>query len=126
MSKYFCVDAYDFERIPFGSDMDEKWGDREMVIKERFKDEFIAEQVSRFTRYLLSILREIETRGDKNPFNRIAKKYSRGRSPWNMEIVYCPECHAEIDEEDWNICSDTDPCCPFCCNYNFEMEENEE
>ena len=126
MSKYYRVDMDDFERMPFGSDMDENWGAHEIVIEEQFKDEFIAEQVSRFTLYLLSILHEIETRGNKNPFDRIAKKYPRGRNLWNNEVVYCPECRSEIDEEDWNTCSDTDPCCPFCCNHDFEMEEDEE
>ena len=125
MSKYYRVDMDDFERMPFGSDMDEGWGGHEIVIEEQFKDDFIAEQVGRFTRHLLSILHEVEIREGKNPFNRIAKKYPRGRNLWNNEVVYCPECHAEIDEEDWNTCSDTDPCCPFCCNHDFEMEEEE-
>ena len=90
MSKYYRVDMDDFERMPFGSDMDENWGGHEIVVEEQFKDEFIAEQVSRFTLYLLSILHEVERREDKNPFSRIAKKYPRGRNLWNMEVVYCP------------------------------------
>lgn len=60
MSKYYRVDMDDFESLPFGSDMDEGGEGHAMVIEEQFKEEFVAEQVARFTRYLLSIMYEVE------------------------------------------------------------------
>ena len=60
MSKYYRVDMDDFEQLPFSSDMDENWGGHAIVIEEQFKDEFIAEQIGRFARHLLSIMNEVE------------------------------------------------------------------
>ena len=55
MPKYYHIDMDDFEALPFCSDMDEGWKGHALIIKEEFKEEFIAEQVGRFTRHLLSI-----------------------------------------------------------------------
>lgn len=57
MSKYYRVSQDDFEALPFYSDMDENWEGHALIVKEEFKDDFIAEQVAHFTRHLLSILR---------------------------------------------------------------------
>lgn len=124
MAKYYRVDEDDFEALPFYSDMDE--GDEHsLIIEEQFKDDFIAEQVAQFTRHLLSILYEVPTRGERNPFNRIADKYPRKHFDFG-DFIICPICHAKLGEEEWNaITDDMRPCCPFC-EYEFEMEKEEE
>ena len=126
MTKYYRVDQDDFEVLPFYSDMDEGWEGHALIIEEQFKDDFIAEQVARFTRHLLSILHEIPMRGEHNPFNRVSKKYPRKHAKLVGDFIICPKCHTKIDEEEWN--SNTDdmrPCCPIC-EYEFEMEKEEE
>ena len=60
MIKYFRVDQDDFEALPFYSDMDEGWEGHALIVEEQFKEEFIAEQVARFTRHLLHIMNEVE------------------------------------------------------------------
>lgn len=123
MPKYYRVDQDDFEALPFYSDMDEGWEGHALIVEEQFKEDFIAEQVARFTRHLLSILYEMPTRGEHNPFNRIASKYPRERTQFFGSYIVCPKCHAELDEEEWNAnTDDMRPCCP-CCEYEFEMEE---
>jgi hypothetical protein len=123
MPKYYRVDEDDFEALPFYSDMDEGWEGHALIVEEQFKEEFIAEQVGRFTRHLLSILREMPTRGEHNPFNRIASKYPREHSQFYGDYIVCPKCRTELDEEEWNaIMDDMRPCCPVC-EYEFEMEE---
>lgn len=126
MNKFYRVDQDDFEALPFYSDMDEGWEGHALIVEEQFKEDFIAEQVARFTRHLLSILHEIPMRGEHNPFNRISKKYPRHHTKFMGDYIVCPECHMELGEEEWN--ADTDdmrPCCPSC-EYEFEMEEEEE
>ena len=123
MPKYYRVDNDDFEALPFYSDMDEGWEGHALIVEEQFKEEFIAEQVARFTRHLLSILHEMPTRGEHNPFNRIASKYPREHSQFYGDSIVCPACHTELDEEGWNEnTDDMRPCCPNC-EYEFEMEE---
>lgn len=123
MPKYYRVDEDDFEALPFYSDMDEGWEGHALIVEEQFKEDFIAEQVARFTRHLLSILREMPTRGEHNPFNRIASKYPREHTQFFGSYIVCPKCHAELDEEEWNAnTDDMRPCCPVC-EYEFEMEE---
>lgn len=122
MPKYYRVDEDDFEALPFYSDMDEGWEGHALIIEEQFKEEFIAEQIARFTRHLLSILHEMPTRGERNPFCLIAAKYNYT----SATSVKCPCCGTEIDEEEWD--SNTDdmrPCCPMC-DYEFELEKEEE
>lgn len=122
MSKYYRVEMDDFEALPFGSDMDEGGEGHAMVIEEQFKEEFIAEQVGRFTRYLLSILHEMPTREEHNPFCNLAAKYHYYSSSFGT-AVECPQCGFKIYEDEWD--SNTDdmrPCCPNC-EYEFEMEE---
>ena len=63
MPKYYCVDESDFEALPFGSDMDEGGKGHTLIIEERFKEDFITEQIAKFTRHILSILHEMPTRG---------------------------------------------------------------
>lgn len=127
MSRYYRVDEDDFDALPFYSDMDEGWEGHALIIEEEFKEEFIAEQVARFTRHLLSILNEDTTRGECNPFNRISKKYPKEHSQfYGDDYIVCPECHAELGEDEWNENrNDMRPCCPNC-GYKFEMEEEEE
>ena len=126
MPKYYRVDQDDFEALPFYSDMDEGWEGHALIVEEQFKEDFIAEQVARFTRHLLSILHEMPTRGERNPFNRISKKYPRNHLKFMGDFIVCPECHTELDEEGWNEnTDDMRPCCPVC-EYEFEMEEEEE
>ena len=126
MPKYYRIEMDDFESLPFGSDMDEGWEGHAIVIEEQFKEEFVAEQVGRFTRHLLSILHEMPTRGEHNPFNRISKKYPRHHLKFMGDFIICPECHMELDEEEWNAnTDDMCPCCP-CCGHEFEMEGEEE
>ena len=60
MPKYYRIEMDEFESLPFGSDMDESGEGHAMVIEEQFKDDFIAEQVGRFTRHLLHIMNEVE------------------------------------------------------------------
>ena len=60
MPKYYRVDEDDFEALPFYSEMDESGEGHALIIEERFKEEFIAEQIAQFTRNLLSILHEME------------------------------------------------------------------
>ena len=123
MSKYYRVDQDDFEALPFYSDMDEGWEGHALIVEEQFKDDFITEQVARFTRHLLSILHEMPTRGEHNPFNRFSKKYPRHHTEFMGDFIVCPECHTELDEEEWNgNTDDMRPCCPVC-EYEFEMEE---
>ena len=123
MPKYYRVDMDDFESLPFGSDMDEGGEGHAMVIEEQFKDDFIAEQVGRFTRHLLSIMNEMPTRGEHNPFNCIASKYPRFHSADYGETIICPVCKHTIDESEWNnYVEDLRPCCTIC-EYEFEMEE---
>lgn len=125
MPKYYRVDMDDFKRMPFGSDMDEDWYGHEIVIEEQFKDDFLAEQVSRFTRHLLSILHEVELRGDKYPFSKISKKYPRETLKYYGESIICPKCGHPIGEEDWNEeVNLLEPCCPYCA-FDIEMEEDE-
>lgn len=126
MTKYYRVDMDDFEALPFYSDMDEGWEGHALIVEEQFKEDFIAEQVARFTRHLLSILHEMPTRGEHNPFNRISKKYPRHHTKFMGDFIVCPKCHTELDEEEWNAnTDDMRPCCPMC-EYEFEMEEEEE
>jgi len=123
MTKYYRVDMDDFEALPFCSDMDEGWEGHALIVKEQFKEDFIAEQVARFTRHLLSILHEISTRGECNPFCRVSKNYERKRSQFYGDYIVCPGCGRALDEDEWNsITDDTHPCCPTC-EYEFEMEE---
>lgn len=123
MPKYYRVDEDDFEALPFYSDMDEGWEGHALIVEKQFKEDFIAEQVARFTRHLLSILLEMPTRGERNPFNRISKKYPRHHTKFMGDFIVCPECHMELDEDEWNAdTDDTRPCCPSC-EYEFEMEE---
>ena len=126
MNKFYRVDEDDFEALPFYSDMDEGLEGHALIVEEQFKEDFIAEQVARFTRYLLSILHEMPTRGEYNPFNRISKKYPRHHTKFMGDFIVCPKCHTELDEEGWNAnTDDMRPCCPMC-EYEFEMEEEEE
>lgn len=126
MPKYYRIEMDEFESLPFGSDMDEGGEGHAMVIEEQFKDDFIAEQVGRFTRHLLSIMNEMPTRGEHNPFNLISKKYKREHTNFFGAFIVCPKCHEELGEEEWNTnTDDMSPCCP-CCGYEFEMEEEEE
>ena len=123
MPKYYRVDMDDFEALPFCSDMDEGWEGHALIVEEQFKEDFIAEQVARFTRHLLSILNEMPTRGEHNPFNRISRKYLRHYTKLMGDSIVCPECHTELDEDEWNAnTDDMRPCCPMC-EYEFEMEE---
>lgn len=126
MDKYFRVEGSDFDALPFYSDMDEGWEGHALIVKEEFKDDFIAEQIARFTRHLLSILHHLPTRGEYNPFNRIASKYQRMNGYPLGDYIVCPACHKELDEEEWNDnIDDLSSCCPFC-GYKFEMEEKKE
>ena len=126
MPKYYRVDMDDFEALPFYSEMDEWQEGHALTIEERFKDDFIAEQVARFTRHLLSILYEVPTRGEHNPFCRISKNYEREHSQFYGDYIVCPDCGRALDENEWNsITNDMRPCCPSC-EYKFEMEEEEE
>lgn len=125
MDKYYQVNRDDFDALPFYSDIDENWEGHTLIVKEEFKNDFIAEQVARFTRHLLSILHYVPTRGEYNPFNRIASKYRR-MNGYPFDYIVCPACHAEVYEKDWNENRDNlRPCCPFC-DYEFEMEKEEE
>lgn len=125
MPKFYKVDMDEFERMPFGSDMDENWSGHEIVIEEQFKDDFIAEQVGRFTRHLLSILHEVETREEQYPFSKISKKYPRETFKYYGESVICPHCGHPNGEEEWNSeYKLVYPCCLYCVG-DFEMEEEE-
>lgn len=126
MNKFYRVDQDDFEALPFYSDMDEGWEGHALIVEEQFKEDFIAEQVARFTRHLLSILHEIPMRGERNPFDRIASKYQREHSYVFGNYIVCPKCHKKLSEDEWNAnTDDMRPCCPMC-EYEFEMEEEEE
>lgn len=123
MPKYYRVDMDDFEALPFCSDMDEGWEGHALIVEEQFKDDFITEQVARFTRHLLSILHEMPTRGEHNPFNCLASKYPREHTQFFGNYIVCPKCHEELGEDEWNgDTEDMRPCCPYC-DYEFEMEE---
>ena len=123
MSKYYRVDENDFEALPFYSEMDEGWEGHSLIIEERHKEDFIAEQVANFTRHLLSILHEMPMRGEHNPFCRISKNYEYKLSQFYGNCIICPVCGRMLDEDEWNsITDDTRPCCPTC-EYEFEMEE---
>ena len=125
MAKYYRVDEDDFEALPFYSDMDEGEEEHSLIIEEQSKDDFIAEQVARFTRHLLSILYEVPTRGEHNPFCNLAAKYHRYYSSFGV-VVKCPRCGFEISEDEWDSnTTDMRPCCPIC-EYKFEMDEEEE
>ena len=122
MNKYYRVEESDFESLPFGSEMDEDWEGHSLIIEEQCKEDFIAEQVANFTRHLLSIIHEVPTRGEHNPFCNLAAKYHRYYSPFGV-TVKCPQCGFEIGEEEWDSkTEDIRPCCPYC-EYEFEMEE---
>ncbi len=123
MPKYYRVDGDDFEALPFYSDMDEGWEGHALIIEEQFKEEFIAEQIARFTRHLLSILHEVPLRGEHNPFCRISKNYERKHSQFYGDYIICPVCGLILGEDEWN--SITDDVRPYCsnCDYEFEMEE---
>lgn len=126
MTKYYRIDEDDFEALPFYSDMDEGWEGHALIVEEQFKEEFIAEQVARFTRHLLSILHEMPTRGEHNPFNRLASKYPREHSYVFGNYIVCPTCRAKLTEEEWNAnTDDMRPCCPMC-EYELEMDVEEE
>ena len=126
MAKRYRVDEDDFEALPFWSEMDESGEGHALIIEEQSKDDFIAEQVAQFTSHLLSILHEMPTRGEYNPFKRIASKYPREHTNFFEDFIVCPICHAELGEEEWNAnTDDMRPCCPVC-EYKFEMEEAEE
>ena len=123
MSKFYRVYQDDFEALPFYSVMDEGWEGHALMVEKQFKEDFIAEQVARFTRHLLSILHEMPTRGEHNPFNRISKKYPRNHTKFMGDFIICPKCYAELNEEEWNAnTNDMRPCCPIC-EHEFEMEE---
>lgn len=124
MSRYYRVYEDDFEQLSFQSDMDEGWEGHALIVEEEFKEEFIAEQVGRFTRHLLSILHEIPMRGDHNPFSRISKKYPRHHVRFSGDFITCPKCNLELHEAVWDTnMDDMRPCCPSC-EYKFEMEED--
>ena len=113
MPKYYRVDEDDFEALPFWSEMNESGKGHALIIEERFKEDFIAEQIAQFTRHLLSILHEMPARGEYNPFNRIAGKYPREHTNFFGDFIVCPTCHAELGEEEWNTnTDDMRPCCP--------------
>ena len=122
MSKYYRVDQDDFEALPFYSEKDDGYEGHSIIIAECNRDEFIAEQVANFTRHLLSILYEMPTRGEHNPFCRISKNYERKHSQFYGDYIVCPVCGRALDEEEWNsIMDDMRPRCPTC-DYEFEME----
>lgn len=75
MSKYYRVEQDSFEALPFYSEMDEGYEGHSIIIKEYNKDDFIAEQISRFTLHLLSILNEIPAHEEIIPFNHISSNY---------------------------------------------------
>ena len=115
MPKYYEVNMDDFENLPFGSDMDECWSGHTMVIEEQFKDDFIIEQTNRFIRHLLSILHEVECRGDKYPFDNLSYKYGREVTQYGEWFILCPECMHPLLESEWNDeTSLVSPCCPYC------------
>ena len=125
MNKYYRVEESDFEALPFGSEMDDGLEVHSLIIEEQCKEDFIAEQVANFTRHLLSIIHEVPTRGEHNPFYHISKNYERKHSQFYGNYIVCPVCGRELDEDEWNsITDDTRPCCPTC-EYEFEMEELE-
>ena len=122
MSKYYRVDQDDFEALPFYSEWDEGYEGHSIIIKECNKEEFIAEQISRFTLHLLSILNEMPTREEVIPFNRISSKYTRQFSAWFGTYIVCPHCGGSIREEEWNSnTNDMRSCCYFC-EGEIEME----
>lgn len=122
MTKYYRVNEDDFETLPFYSEMDEGWEGHALIVEEQFKEEFIAEQVARFTRHLLSIIHKMPTREEQNPFCRISSKYPRFHSNLFGTSIECPCCKAQIGEDEWNeTFEDLDACCPIC-EYKFEME----
>lgn len=126
MNKFYRVDEDDFEALPFYSDMDEGWEGHALIVEEQFKEDFIAEQVAQFTRHLLSILHKVPMREEYNPFNRVSKKYPRHHAKFMGDFIICPKCRTELDEEEWNMnTDDMRPCCPSC-EYEFEMEKEEE
>ena len=125
MNKYYRIEESDFESLPFYSEMDEGLELHSLIIEEQCKEDFIAEQVANFTRHLLSIINEVPTRGEHNPFKNISKKYSWIHDRWAGDCVVCPNCRNDIDEEEWDLnINDMRPCCPHC-EYEFEMEELE-
>lgn len=126
MPKYYRVDESDFDALPFYSEMDEGGKGHTLIIEERFKEDFIAEQIAQFTRHLLSIIYEMPARGERYPFNNISSKYPREHTNFFGDFIVCPTCHAELGEEEQNTnTDDMSPCCPFC-EYKFEMEDAEE
>ena len=80
MSKYYRVEQDSFEALPFYSEWDEGYEGHSIIIKEYNKEEFIAEQISRFTLHLLSILNEIPTNEEITPSNHISSNYTRQSS----------------------------------------------
>lgn len=123
MTKYYRVEESDFEALPFYSEMDEGWEGHSLIIEEQCKKDFIAEQVANFTHHLLSIINEVPTRGEHNPFCNLSAKYHRYYSSFGV-AVKCPQCGFKIDEEEWDSnTEDIRPCCPHC-EYEFEMEMN--
>lgn len=126
MSKYYRVDMDDFEALPFVSDMDKGWEGHALIIEEGLKEEFIAEQVGNFTRHLLSILHKMPLRDEHNSFCRISKNYERKHSQFYGDYIVCPVCGLILEEDEWNSnIGDAHPCCPNC-EYEFEMEKEEE
>ena len=122
MSKFYRVDQDNFEALPFYSEMDDCYEGHSIIIEERNRDEFIAEQVSHFTLHLLSILNEMPTREEVISFDRISSKYTRQSSEWFGKYIVCPHCGSYISEEDWNSnTSDMRPRCYFC-DGDIEME----
>lgn len=125
MSKFYKVNENDFKLMPFRSEVDENWNGHEIVFDAKFRDDFIAEQVGQFTRHLLSVIHEVETRKDKYPFSKISKMYPRKTFQYYGVSVVCPYCGLPNGEVDWN--EEYEVIRPYClrCNGEFRMEEEE-
>lgn len=68
MTKYYRVDEDDFEALPFWSEMDESGEGHALIIEERFKEDFIAEQIAQFTRTYYLFFMKWKKRRSNPPF----------------------------------------------------------
>lgn len=75
-------------------------------ISEGDISKFVAEQVSRFTRYIMDNLFPVAIRKDFYPFNKIAA-HDEG-------YVVCPHCGEYMTEEEWDNSESIQPVCLAC------------
>lgn len=120
MKKTLNLDSF-FAEMSMDSEYDIAQERHHITIDESDFNRFIAEQVGRFTSYLMNSIEDVETRKEYFPFDNLSNKYPRERS-YLGTFIECPFCHEILYEDsDWNDEEDISCECPYCRN-ELEIE----